>query len=114
MESVKKEYEWLNRLLSYANWQMGLHVDCDGNAVMFSESKSISAQYLIENSKELPIDGNMLRKFACEEIISTGTAMKILGCSRQNIDDLVKRSRLIPAPIDSNSRMFFREDVMNL
>ncbi len=114
LETCKKEYEWLGRLLSYANWLNGFRVDCDGNAVMFSESKSISAQHLIRHGQKLPIDGAMLRKFACEEIISTGTAMKILGCSRQNIDDMVKRGRLTPAPIDSTSRMFFREDILNL
>lgn len=111
LERAKDKHDWLGRLLSYANWKNGLRVDCDGNSVMFSQSRSISAEYLRQNGSRLPFDVTVLREYACNEIISTGTAMKILDCTRQNIDDLVKRGRLTPAKIDSTSRMFFRSEV---
>ena len=113
-EVVAGQYDWYKRLLSYARGLSGLRVDVAGNALMVTESKSLSAEYLKSAGKKLPVDAKLLREYACNEIISTGTAMKILGCTRQNIDDLVKRGRLTPAPVDSTSRMFFRSEVEGL
>lgn len=58
------------------------------------------------NSKE------ELLKFIAENIINTAEAIQILNCSRQNIDDLVKRGKLIPVKVFPRDRLFFKEDVV--
>lgn len=45
-------------------------------------------------------------------IINTNEAAEILGCSRQNIDDLVKRNKLIPIRVFPRDRVFLKEDVL--
>lgn len=53
-----------------------------------------------------------LSDFLAEEIINTAEAVKILGCTRQNIDDLVKRNKLIPIKVFPRDRIFFKSDVL--
>jgi len=53
-----------------------------------------------------------LAEFIKKEIIDSREAANILGCSRQNIDDLVKRGKLKPIKTLSQGRLFFREDII--
>lgn len=58
------------------------------------------------NSKE------ELSKFISENIVDTSEAMALLNCSRQNIDDLVKRNKLTPIRSLSKTKIFFKEDIL--
>ena len=58
------------------------------------------------NSKE------ELSKFISENIVDTSEAMALLNCSRQNIDDLVKRKKLTPIRSLSKTKIFFKEDIL--
>lgn len=51
--------------------------------------------------------------FIADNIITSKEAAEILGCSRQNIDDLVKRNKLIPVRILPRDRLFLKEDVLD-
>lgn len=53
-----------------------------------------------------------LAEFIANEVIETRDAAKILGCTRQNIDDLVKRGKLKPIKTLYQGRLFFKEDVL--
>ncbi len=53
-----------------------------------------------------------LIKFIQEELIDTSEAAQILGCSRQNISDLIKRGKLKPVKILRQERVFFRADIL--
>lgn len=50
--------------------------------------------------------------FLNEHIINTNEASEILGCRRQNIDDLVKRGKLVPIKVFPRDRLFFKEDIL--
>ncbi|AZV57954.1 helix-turn-helix domain-containing protein [Clostridium sp. AWRP] len=56
---------------------------------------------------------NELFKFLSGNIINTNEAKQILGCTRQNIDDLVKRGKLVPIKVFPRDRLFLKEDVLN-
>lgn len=53
-----------------------------------------------------------LTKFIADELVNTKEAMEILGCSRQNIFDLIKRGKLIPIKEMPKDRLFFKEDII--
>lgn len=59
------------------------------------------------NSKE------ELFEFLGSNILNTNEVTEILGCSRQNIDDLVKRGKLIPIRVFPRDRIFLKEDVLS-
>lgn len=53
-----------------------------------------------------------LRSFIKTEIINTTEALEILECSRQNLNNLVKRDVLKPIKELPRDRLFFRTDVV--
>ena len=52
-----------------------------------------------------------LRDFISDNVISTGEAAEILGCSRQYINQLVKENKLIPVKKINYIALFLKSDV---
>ncbi len=52
-----------------------------------------------------------IKQFISENIISTGEAAEILGCSRQYINQLVKENKLIPIKKINYITLFLKSDV---
>lgn len=53
-----------------------------------------------------------LKNFINENIISTAEAIEILGCSRQNLDNLVKQKKLIPVKSINYIRLYLKSDIL--
>lgn len=53
-----------------------------------------------------------LKEFITNNIISTGEAADLLGCSRQYINQLVKENKLIPIKKVNYITLFLKSDVM--
>jgi predicted DNA-binding transcriptional regulator AlpA len=53
-----------------------------------------------------------LLSYLKDNIINSAEAAEILGCSRQNIDDLVKRNKLKPIRVLPRDRLFLKKDVL--
>ncbi|CQR73281.1 Helix-turn-helix domain protein [Sporomusa ovata DSM 2662] len=62
-------------------------------------------EYEFESEKDLI-------QFIVDNIITTRDAMEILGCSRQNIDDLIKRGKLTPVKKWDRDKLFWKSDIM--
>lgn len=58
------------------------------------------------NSKE------ELIKFLNSETVDTSEAIKLLNCTRQNLDDLIKRGKLTPIRVFSKTKIFLKEDIL--
>ena len=110
----KDEIAWVERLTEYADKLGVAKVVAGGSSLSWQGDRELDYEYIVNNSTKLPIKADTLYAFSENEVISTTEAMNILNCSRQNIDDLVKRGRLKPADIEGKSRMFFKRDVLNL
>lgn len=54
-----------------------------------------------------------LREFLKSNIINSKEATQLLNCSRQNIDDLVRRNKLIPIRVFPRDRLFLKQDILN-
>jgi len=54
-----------------------------------------------------------LTKYIQSEIINTTEALEILQCSRQNLNNLVKRGVLTPIKDLPRDRLFYKEDIVN-
>lgn len=52
-----------------------------------------------------------LKQFITDNIISTGEAAELLGCSRQYINQLVKENKLIPIKKINYITLFLKSDV---
>ena len=52
-----------------------------------------------------------LRNFFDKEVVTTTEAIEIIGCSRQNLKQLVDRGTLIPIKITPKERLFLKTDI---
>lgn len=52
-----------------------------------------------------------LKQFITDNIITTGEAAELLGCSRQYINQLVKENKLIPIKKINYITLFLKSDV---
>ena len=53
-----------------------------------------------------------LAVFVNTEIIDTTEARVLLGCSRQNINDLISRGKLKPVKVLPKTKLFFKSDIL--
>lgn len=53
-----------------------------------------------------------LRIFLSENIVSTSEAIEILNCTRQNLDYLVKKNKLIPVKSIGAVRLYLKSDIL--
>lgn len=114
LNECKKDYSWLELYLNHYDRIKNFKLMAGGSSVFWDDKREISFEYLYNNSKMLPIDASAIRNFAEQQIVSTTEVMEILDCTRQNVDDLVKRGRLKPLDIKAKSKMFLRKDVLSI
>lgn len=98
-------------LLTYLLKLSGFSIDCAGNSIFLTESVSMPSRMISEISQKLPFPAELLRQYASDQMISTSEAAGILECSRQNIDDLIKRKKLMPARQSEGERLFYYSDI---
>ena len=72
----------------------------------------ISDKMLYDNGTPIPLSLNDFITFIRNLVINTAEACALLDCSRQNIDDLVKRKRLHPIRTDAKAKLFLKNEVM--
>ncbi|GED03079.1 helix-turn-helix domain-containing protein [Bacillus atrophaeus] len=56
-------------------------------------------------------DVEELREFLDNEVITTSEAIEIIGCSRQNLKQLVDHGTLKPIKTTNRDRLFLRKDI---
>lgn len=53
-----------------------------------------------------------LIRFINDEIVNTSEALDILGCSRQNLNMMIKKEKITPIKEMVRDRLFFKDDVL--
>ena len=82
----------------------GSELCVDGEAV-------ITAEQIRSRSTVLPFSSDVIESYMAESMIDTFTAAEMLGCTRQNIQDLVKRGRLRSFKSLRNNYLFLKSDI---
>ena len=88
-----------------------VEVQTDGYGVMWSEQAVISDHDLYVHGVPVPLSLRDFCRFVQVRVISATEACGILDCSRQNIDDLIKRNKLHPIRMDSKYKLFLKNEV---
>ena len=89
-----------------------VEVQPDGYGVMWSGSAMLSDRELYENSISVSLSLNDFVGFVQRRIVNAGEASRILECSRQNIDDLIRRGKLHPIRQDGKNTLFLRNEII--
>lgn len=89
-----------------------ISVQTGGYGVTWGEQYTISDDVLYNNGHEIPLSLNDFRSFVSKRVVNTKEATEILDCSRQNIDDLVRRDKLHPVKVDAKNKLFLKTEIM--
>jgi len=112
MKSVINTNFALKKYLSqYPNRFKNVKVDVGGYSVSWNNNMIISDTELYKSGKTVPLAKEDFIDFVSERVINTAEAADILGCSRQNIGDLIRRSKLTPVKITAKDKLFLKSDI---
>ena len=89
-----------------------VEVQTDGYGIMWNEKAAISAAMLYEHGLSVPLSLKDFCRFVQYRVISASEACHILECSRQNIDDLMRRDKLHPIRTDAKYKLFLKNEVL--
>ena len=88
-----------------------LKIEPGGYGISWNEDLDCSEGELYQNGADVPLKLEDFRAFAENNLISTHEASSILKCSKQNIDDLVRRGKLHPIKKDGRYNLFLKCEV---
>ena len=89
-----------------------VEVQPDGYGIMWNEKAAISDAMLYANGVSVPLSLEDFCRFVQYRVISASEACSILNCSRQNIDDLMRRDKLHPIRTDAKYKLFLKNEVL--
>ena len=76
------------------------------------ERAVLSDRELYEHSQAISLTLDDFIGFVQHRVVSVSEACHILGCSRQNIDDLMKRDKLHPIRRDAKNKLFLKNEIL--
>lgn len=89
-----------------------VEVQPGGHGIYWNDRAMISHRDLYSHGISLPLTQQDFHQYIKTRVVSASEACGILECSRQNIDDLVRRDKLHPIRTDSKYKLFSKSEVM--
>ena len=89
-----------------------VQVQPGGYGIYWEENMSISDSELYENGIEIPLSSDDFREFVAHRVINATEAAELLDCSRQNINDLIKRNKLHPIKTSEKNTLILRSEIL--
>ena len=105
--------QW-ERLIRYGEMLSNDSIQTEGHGLQLGNNVFVSAAELRQKGSLLPITKDLFRNYIQQNVIDTQAAAAILQCTRQNIQNLVRRNRLTHVLVTNNNYLFLREDVLSL
>ena len=87
-------------------------VQTGGYGICWGESLTVADNALYENGQTVPLTLDDFRCFVENRIVNTAEAAELLDCSRQNIDDLIRRDKLHPVKATAKSKLFLKSELI--
>ena len=99
------------RLTYYQKEIARLKLCAGGHAVSADDRNELSCEELRHTGTPAGTDTSALRAYMQYALVDTHTAAELLHCTRQNIQDLVRRGKLQPVITLRNNFLFLRYDL---
>ena len=112
VEPLAVENPALGMLLKNDDAYFRVKVQTGGYGVIWDENMRIADNVLYTHGVSIPLSAEDFAAFAANRVITTAEASEMLGCSRQNIDDLVRRGKLHPIKITPKNKLFLKSEIM--
>lgn len=102
----------LGMLLKNNDAFLRVKVQTGGYGVIWDENMRIADDVLYTHGESVPLSAEDFAAFAANRVVTTAEASKILKCTRQNIDDLVRRGKLHPIKTSPKNKLFLKSEIM--
>ena len=102
------------RLRLYRERLTGLTMQAGGHGITIADDGHIPANVLRSCATPLPVAAADFKAYLQQELIDTAGAAELMGCTRQNIQDLVRRGRMRPVITLRNNFLFLRSELSRL
>ncbi len=112
LKNYLEDHRELQILLKKTEFFPYVHVMVGGYGVTWDENRDIMDYALYEMGETVPLIASDFRRFVEDCVISAAQAAEILGCSRQNINDLTKRGKLHPVKNSEKGRFYLKSEVV--
>ncbi len=83
-----------------------------GHGVYWDEDRMIADAELYSMGEIVPLKMADFINFVVKRVVNAAEAAEILGCSRQNIDDLAKRGKLHPIKTSGKQTLYLKSEIM--
>lgn len=87
-------------------------VQAGGYGICWGDNLNIEDFRLYNSGEAIPLTKEVFRNFVSCGVVDTREAADLLDCSRQNVDDLVRRGKLHPIKSDARVRLFLKSDII--
>ena len=72
----------------------------------------ISDSDLYEIGQSIPLSQEDFATFVQQRVVTTAEAAELLQCTKQNIDDLIRRGKLHPIKEAPKSKLFLKSEIL--
>ena len=101
----------IKRLRLYRERLVGLTMQPGGHGITISDDCHIPVDLLRSRGTTLSVAADDFKAYLQQELIDTAEAARTMGCTRQNIQDLVRRGRMRPVITLRNNFLFLRSEL---
>ena len=101
----------MKRLRLYRERLVGLTMQPGGHGITISDDCHIPVDILRSGGTTLSVAASDFKAYLQQELIDTAGAAELMGCTRQNIQDLVSRGRIKPVMTLRNNFLFLRSEL---
>ena len=99
------------RLRLYWERLARLTMQAGGHGITIADDGHIPSNVLRSCATPLPVTAIDFKAYLQQELIDTAEAARTMGCTRQNIQDLVRRGRMEPVITLRNNFLFLRSEL---
>ena len=85
-----------------------------GYGISWNEDVSISYSELYKHGKDIPLSSSDFTRFVQLRVINTSEAAEVLNCTRQYINELVKKGQLTPIKASDKNTLFLKSDILKI
>lgn len=110
-EAMTAEFPGFASIMNNNALFQGVRIQTDGYGVMWGDHLTISDDDLYAKGVHVPVSMNDFLSFIKHRVLNSLEAQELLGCTRQNINDLVKRGSLHPIREDAKNKLFLRSEI---
>lgn len=111
-EDVMDDENNFKRILKDKKIFEKVEVETGGQGITWDEDSCIPCERLYASGKLIPLNVEDLKSFIEKRVIDTNETGTLVGCSKQNVEDLVKRGRLEPIKQSCKYKLFLKSEVL--